>query len=61
IRSFPVVLVGVEYWSGLLDWLRERVAADGKIDLRDLDLLCCTDDLDEVVARVLRAAEEQGD
>ena len=60
IRSFPVVLVGVEYWSGLVDWLRKRVAAEGKIDLHDLDLLFATDDLDAVVARVLRAAEEQG-
>jgi uncharacterized protein (TIGR00730 family) len=61
IRSFPVVLVGVEYWAGLVDWLRDRVAAEGKIDLHDLDLLFATDDIDAVVARVVRAAEEQGD
>jgi uncharacterized protein (TIGR00730 family) len=61
IRSFPVILFGLDYWSGLLDWLRERVASDGKIDLDDLDLLFATDDHDAVVARVLRAAEEQGD
>ena len=61
IRYFPVILFGVDYWSGLVGWLRERVAADGKIDELDLDLLFVTDDLDAVVARVLRAAEEQGD
>lgn len=61
IRSFPVILVGVAYWSGLVDWLRERVAAEGKIDLPDLDLLFVTDDLDAVVARAARAAVEQGD
>ena len=61
IRSFPVVLVGVEYWAGLVEWLRDRVAAEGKIDLHDLDLLFATDDIDAVVARVVRAAEEQGD
>jgi uncharacterized protein (TIGR00730 family) len=61
IRSFPVILVGVAYWSGLVDWLRERVAAEGKIDAFDLELLSVTDDLDAVVARVLRAAAEQGD
>lgn len=60
IRSFPVILVGVSYWSGLVAWLRERAAAEGKIDERDIDLLFLTDDLDAVVARVLRAAEEQG-
>ncbi len=61
IRSFPVVLVGTAYWSGLVDWLRERVAGEGKIDLPDLDLLFVTDDLDAVVERALRAAAEQGD
>jgi len=61
IRSFPVILVGVAYWSGLVEWLRERVASEGKIDASDLDRLSVTDDLDAVVARVLRAAVEQGD
>jgi uncharacterized protein (TIGR00730 family) len=61
IRSFPVILVGVGYWSGLVEWLRERVAVEGKIDAFDLELLSVTDDLDAVVARVLRAAAEQGD
>ncbi|MGI9097296.1 MAG: TIGR00730 family Rossman fold protein [Solirubrobacteraceae bacterium] len=60
IRSFPVILVGTAYWSGLLDWLRERMAGEGKIDAGDLDLLHPTDDLDAVVERVLRAAVEQG-
>jgi uncharacterized protein (TIGR00730 family) len=59
IRSFPVVLVGTRYWSGLVDWLRERAAAEGKIDAGDLDLLHLTDDLDEVVAIVERAAAKQ--
>jgi uncharacterized protein (TIGR00730 family) len=61
IRWFPVILVGVAYWSGLVDWLRERVAGEGKVDASDLELLFVTDDLDAVVARVLRAAAEQGD
>jgi len=60
IRSFPVILVGTAYWSGLVDWLRERMAGEGKIDAGDLDLLHPTDDLDAVVERVLRAAVEQG-
>ena len=59
IRSFPVILVGTAYWSGLVRWLRERVAGEGKIDAADLDLLHLTDDLDEVLALVVRAAAEQ--
>ena len=60
IRSFPVILVGIEYWSGLVAWLRERVAEENKIDVGDLDLFCVTDDLDEVVERVERAAAAHG-
>ena len=60
IRSFPLVLVGTAYWSGLVDWLRETVAAEGKIAAGDLDLLHVTDDLDLVVEIVQRAAAEQG-
>jgi uncharacterized protein (TIGR00730 family) len=60
IRSFPVILVGTAYWSGLVDWLRERVVEDGNIDGGDLALLHVTDDLAEVVERVERAAVQQG-
>jgi uncharacterized protein (TIGR00730 family) len=60
IRSFPVILVGTAYWSGLVDWLRGQVAGEGKIDVGDLDLMHLTDDLDDVVERVERAAAEQG-
>ncbi|MET3960963.1 uncharacterized protein (TIGR00730 family) [Marmoricola sp. OAE513] len=50
VTSFPVVLVGVEYWSGLLSWLRDTVLADGKISEADLDALKVTDDVAEAVA-----------
>jgi uncharacterized protein (TIGR00730 family) len=60
IRSFPVVLVGTAWWSGLIDWIRERLAAEGMISPGDIDLLHCTDDPDEVVAIVEAAAAGQG-
>ena len=60
IRSFPVILVGTAYWAGLVDWLRARVADEGKIDAGDLDLMHVTDDLDDIVERVERAAVDQG-
>ncbi len=50
ITTFPIVLVGTEYWSGLLAWLRDTVMADGKIAEADLDRLILTDDVDEAVA-----------
>ncbi|MGH2840511.1 MAG: TIGR00730 family Rossman fold protein [Solirubrobacteraceae bacterium] len=59
IRSFPVILIGTAYWSQLVAWLRDRTLGEGKIAAGDLDLLHVTDDLDEVVERVLRAAAQQ--
>jgi uncharacterized protein (TIGR00730 family) len=60
IRHFPVVLMRAGFWAGLVDWLRERLAADALIAPTDLDLFTTTDDPDEVVGVVRRAAQRQG-
>jgi uncharacterized protein (TIGR00730 family) len=60
IHDFPVVLVGRDYWKGLVDWLAERLAGEGKIAPGDLSLLRVTDDPDEVVEAVCGAARSQG-
>jgi uncharacterized protein (TIGR00730 family) len=59
IRSFPVILVGSAFWSGLVTWLRELAVGEDKISAADLGMFYVTDDLDEVVQRVDRAAEQQ--
>jgi uncharacterized protein (TIGR00730 family) len=55
ITRFPIVLVGSSYWSGLLSWLRDVAAAEGKVPLADLDLLNLADDPDEVVEIIVSA------
>jgi uncharacterized protein (TIGR00730 family) len=55
IAHFPVVLVGSEHWSGLLDWMQHRLATQGLIDAEDLSELHVVDDPDQVVQRVLAA------
>lgn len=50
VTSFPIVLVGTDYWSGLLDWLRNTVMAGGKIGPDDLDGIHLTDSVDEAVS-----------
>jgi uncharacterized protein (TIGR00730 family) len=60
IRHFPVVLVGTAYWRGLLEWIRERMLADGMIDRADVELMQLTDDPDEVVALIDGGASRQG-
>src|SRR5258706_6093603 len=60
IRHFPVVLVGTAYWRGLLDWIPERMLAEGMIDPVDVDLVRLTDDPDDVVAMIDAGALQQG-
>jgi uncharacterized protein (TIGR00730 family) len=60
IRHFPVVLVGTEFWSGLIAWVRERLLADGLISPLDPELVHVTDDPDEVLALVGAGATLQG-
>jgi uncharacterized protein (TIGR00730 family) len=57
ITRFPIVLVGSEYWSGLLDWLKTTMLAEGKIGQDELALLHLADDPDEVV-RIIREAHK---
>jgi len=59
VTSFPIVLVGVDYWSGLVDWIRQTVLADGKISAADLDMFCLTDDVDEAVKVMVEAQAER--
>jgi uncharacterized protein (TIGR00730 family) len=59
IRHFPVVLVDSGYWCGLLDWIRMRLAAEGKIAPGDLELVRTSDDPAEVVELVRAGATAQ--
>ena len=58
IRHFPIVLVGRDYWQGLVDWLAGPVLEGGKIAAQDVERLQVTDDLDEVFA-IVEAAEHR--
>jgi len=55
VTAFPIVLVGRDYWSGLLEWFRSAVAPRGMIRLTDIDLLHVTDDPDEAVRIVVES------
>jgi uncharacterized protein (TIGR00730 family) len=59
VTSFPIVLVGSAYWSGLLGWMRDTVLAEGMVSQADLDRLIVTDDVEEAVA--IMVAARKGD
>lgn len=52
IGRFPIVLVGSEFWSGLLDWFKETLLKEGMISEGDLDLYRVVDSADEAVAHI---------
>ena len=55
VTRFPVILMGTEYWSGLLDWIKGRLLVDGKVNQADLDLIMVTDDVEEAVRLIVEA------
>ena len=59
VTQFPVILLGVDYWTPLVAWLRDSMAARGLIAARDLDLLVLTDEVGEAVRLVEQAYEQR--
>jgi uncharacterized protein (TIGR00730 family) len=55
VTRFPVILYGSAYWSGLVNWIRETVLANGKVNAPDIDLMHVTDDVDDAVAVIIEA------
>jgi uncharacterized protein (TIGR00730 family) len=55
VTSFPVVLMGSEFWGGLMDWIKSTLLDTGKIAEQDLDLITVTDDVEEAVRIIVDA------
>lgn len=49
IGKFPIILVGVSFWSGMMDWIKETMLGEGNISPKDLDLIKLVDSTEEVV------------
>jgi len=49
IRPFPVILVGSQYWQGLLDWIEKNLRDFGRISPDDMDIIRVVDTADEAV------------
>ncbi len=60
MKNFPVILVGSDYWSGLIAWLRAPVLARGLISDEDFDLFSITDSPQEVVEWVQESWNRNG-
>ena len=49
IGKFPIILVGTEFWAGLIEWVKGAVLQAGNISASDLDLIHMVDTETEVV------------
>ena len=45
VNKYPIILVGVEYWSGLIEWIKNRLLKEHNISPEDLDLIEVVDTL----------------
>ncbi|WP_084253007.1 LOG family protein [Devriesea agamarum] len=49
VQKFPLILVGADYWKGLLDWVRDTVEVYGAVSPGDIDLVRVADSAPEVL------------
>jgi uncharacterized protein (TIGR00730 family) len=49
---FPVILVGVSFWSGLIDWIKDRLLSEENISEGDLELFSLVDSPEEAVTKI---------
>jgi len=55
----PVILVGSQFWSGLMEWIRTRLVDDGMISPKDVNLLQVIDEPAEVVKAIQKFHDER--
>jgi len=49
IKPFPIVLVGSDFWTGLVGWIKDKLVGSGNISHEDMSLIRVLDDADDVV------------
>jgi uncharacterized protein (TIGR00730 family) len=47
--SFPIILVDKDYWSGLVNWIKEKLLSEDKISSEDMDIFVLVDTAEEAV------------
>ena len=52
IKPFPIILVGTDFWSGLMDWIHEKMLTNGNVDSEDMKIINLLDDPEEIVSYI---------
>jgi len=58
--KMPIILVGSEFWAGLLDWMRDQLTGNQLISPEDIGLMQVIDNADEVVETIFNFYETRG-
>lgn len=59
-RKIPIILVGSEFWRGLLDWMRDKLVGEGMIAAGDLDLMRVIEEPEAIVEAIFDYYESRG-
>ncbi|MCF6338960.1 MAG: TIGR00730 family Rossman fold protein [Gammaproteobacteria bacterium] len=57
IYPMPMILFGVEYWRGLIEWMKSTMIPNGTVSATDFDYITLTDDIDQVVETMIKHRE----
>lgn len=58
LRILPIVLVGTDYWKGMIKWIKKTMLEDGKVSKEDLNLFKVVDTAEEAMEYILSKLEE---
>jgi uncharacterized protein (TIGR00730 family) len=59
-RKIPIILVGAEFWQGLLDWMRDKLVTEGMIAASDLNLMQVIEEPEAIVEAIFDYYETRG-
>ncbi|QTA89362.1 TIGR00730 family Rossman fold protein [Desulfonema magnum] len=57
IKPLPVILVGSDYWSGLMEWIKSAPLAEKRISPQDMNILQVADEPDEIIRAVKKTVK----
>ena len=58
MRPVPIVLVGKDYWKGMIKWIKKTMLEDGKVSKEDLNLFKLVDTAEDAISYILSKLDE---
>ena len=56
-RKIPIILVGGDFWRGLVDWMRDKLVGEGMINAEDMNLLHIIEEPEAIVEAIFKFYE----